>query len=162
MKPSTSKSSDNSDAPASVQYVSFWTVLLRVGGSPPGVRYLIGGGFSMQSALVIGLLPMFRRRTEKPSSFLIGFEVVGWICLLTYAVACIQASNLLLWHLCRTLPPALNVMGFTPYSKADLVWRYGVVTTYLTVPQLAAWLLAGWSNDRWLWRLRPELLPPQE
>ncbi len=135
---------------------------LRIGGSPPAVRYLICGGLPMQSVLVIGLLPMLRQRAEKPTPFLMGFEVVGWICLLTYVVVCIKATNPLIWHLSYTLYPVLNVTCFPSYSTADYVWRYVVVTTYLTVPQIAAALVAGWSNRRCSERLRPELFPSQQ
>jgi hypothetical protein len=121
---------------------------LRMGRSPAANRCLVFAGMPMQIILAIGLLPILRRRRrrETPSRFLVGFEVGGGICLLAYVSACVQATESLVWHLTSTLTPVLNALGFLPYSTADYTCRYGLAMAYLTAPQLAAALVAGWIN----------------
>jgi hypothetical protein len=111
----------------------------------------------MQIILAIGLFPIVRgwRRREKLSRFLVGFELGGAICLLIYVAVCVQSTEFLVRHLTSTLTPLLNAIGFAPYSTADYICRYGLAMAYLTVPQLAAALLAGWINHG---RLRQVLL----
>jgi len=66
-----------------------------------------------------------------------------------YVAVCVRATQVLTWHLSVTLSPWLSVTGFPPYSPADLICRYGLAMLYLTAPQLAAALVAGWLYERW-------------
>jgi hypothetical protein len=127
---------------------------IRLKGSNSTLRFLIVGGLPMQTVLLVGLLHMYRRRREKPSLFLVGFEVAGWMSLLIYASVCVRANESLTWHLSYSLMPLLNATGFRSYSMADYLWRYGIAMSYLTAPQFATALVAGWINQRWSKPLR--------
>jgi hypothetical protein len=122
------------------------------------------GGLPMQIALVIGLLLIFRRRgrTQKPSPFLVGFEVVGWICLLIYVVLCLQAVRSIDRHLSDTLGPLIRATGLRPFSTPDMIWRVVLVTIYVTALQVAIALVAGWINQRWWRQTHPEAVPTIE
>ena len=147
-----------------VAVVSLDCLVIRMARWGPATPYLVFGGPLMQIALVIGLLLMFRRRRrmEKPYPFLVGFEVVGWISLLSYVVLCFQAARSIDRHLGDTLGPLLRVTGFTPLSIPDLICRFILGIAYLTAPQLAIALLAGWIGERWWKQTHPEPAPTNE
>jgi hypothetical protein len=133
----------------------------RAASTPPTMPFLVLGGLPMQSALVIGLLVMFRLRgrMETPFPFLIGFEVAGWICLLMYVVLCFQTPQSIDMHLIDRLSPMLRATGFRRFSAPDWVIRVGLAVSYLTAPQLASALVAGWISQRWWKQTHPEILP---
>jgi hypothetical protein len=125
---------------------------MRARQPAPTLIFLALGGLPMQIALVVGLLITFRRRrTEKPVPFLVGFEVVGSTCLLSYVVICFVAGRSIDMHLSKMLSPLLKTTGFPVFSMPDWVLRVSLAMFYLTAPQLAAAVLAGWIGHRW-WR----------
>jgi hypothetical protein len=126
--------------------------------------FLVIGGLPMQSALVIGLLLVFRRRRrmEKPIPFLVGFEVVGWIAHLIYVVLCLRAAVSLDRHLVETLEPLLRATGFPHFSTPDWIIWTGLAMSYVTAPQLAIAVLAGWISRRWWKQSHAEPVPTQE
>jgi len=127
-------------------------LVMRVASASPIIPFLVLGGLPMQIALVIGLPVMFqrRRRREKPLRFLIGFEVVGWICHLIYVVLCFEiAARSIDRHLGETLGPLLRATGFQPFSTASYICRVALAMSYVNAPQLAAALIAGWISQRW-------------
>ncbi len=146
---------------AIIVIVALDCVEIRMGQASPSLRCLIFGSMPMQNALMIGLLLMFQRRrlTEKPPPFLIGFVAVAGISLLIYVAVCVRASEALTWHLTCTLTPLLSATGFQPYSTADYVCRYALATSYLTAPQLATALVAGWIYERWWTETKCDLTP---
>ena len=101
---------------AIVAIVALDCLVLRV-AIDIGIPYLILSGSPMQIALVIGLLLIFRRRrqTEKPFSFLIGFEVVGWMGHVIYVVLCLQAVGEMGRHIGATPWPLLRAIGLSPF-----------------------------------------------
>jgi hypothetical protein len=119
------------------------------------------GGLPMQIALVTGLLLMSRRRRrmEMQLPFLVGFEVVGWICLLIYFALCFQAAPSINMHLGNTLNPLLNATGLERFSTPDWIIRVGLAMAFLTVPQLAAALVGGWISQRQWRETYPEPAP---
>jgi len=127
-----------------------WAIRLK--GTVSTVRLLVVGALPMLNFLVVGLLFCLGRRTRSriSSTFLVAFEVTGWVALLMFVAVCVQASESLTVHLSYALSPFLNAMGFRPYSPADFVWRYAVAMCYLTAPQLAAAWVAGGITQRWL------------
>ena len=129
-----------------------------------GIPYLILSGSPMQIALVIGLLFMFRRRrqTEKSSSFLIGFEVVGWMGHVIYVVLCVQAVGEMDRHIGATPWTLLRAIGWSPLFDHNILFIYCVTISYVTAPQLAAALFAGWLTQRWWKRTHPETVPTHE
>jgi len=125
---------------------------LAIRGRPDLIIYpLIFGGLPMQIVLLIGLLIWFRRgkRGDKPIPFLMGFEVVGWICLLAYVVLCFQAPQSLDQHLSHTLGPVVRAIGVSRISAADIILRIGAAMTYLTMLQLIPTVIAGWVCTWW-------------
>jgi hypothetical protein len=135
-------------------------VIMRATDPGPILVFLALGGLPMQGVLVIGLLLMFRRRRmEKQFPFPIGFEVVGWICLLVYVVFCFQAARSIDRHLGETLGPLLNATNLAAFSPPDWIIRVGLAMAYLTAPQLAIAVLAGWISRRWWNRAHPERMP---
>ena len=84
-----------------VAVVALDCAALRVARSGPAIPYLVFGGLLMQIALVIGLLRLIRRRRrkEKPYTFIIGFEVIGWISHLCYVILCVHSAESLDTHL---------------------------------------------------------------
>ena len=149
---------------AIVAIVALDCLAIRVTQPAPSLVFLALGGLPMQIALVIGLLLMFRRRRlEKPFPFLIGFEVVGWICLLIYVVLCFQIPGRSIdRHLGETLGPMLRATGLEPFSTPDMICRFSLLLTYLSAPQLAIALLAGWFSQRWWKQAHPEPAPAGE
>jgi hypothetical protein len=116
-------------------------------------------GLPMQGVLAIGLLLMLRRRrrAEKPLPFLVGFEVVGWICLLICLVVCIQTPQAVDEHLAYNLTPLVTAIGFEKFSVPDLICRYSIAMAYLTAPQLALALIAGWiTHSLWKEQTNPQ------
>lgn len=118
----------------------------------------------MQSVLAIGLLLMLRRqeRTGKPLPFLVGFEVVGWTCLLICVAVCVQAPESVDRHLTYNLTPVVTAIGFQQFSIPDLICRYVIAITYLTALQLAVALIAGWISQRFSKQTHPETVPTHE
>jgi hypothetical protein len=126
--------------------------------------FLVIGGLPMQSALMIGLLLVFRwrRRMENPLPFLVGFEVAGWIVHVIYVLLCIQAARAIDVHLVNTLDPLLRATGFTPFSTPDWIIWTGLAMFYVTAPQFLIALVAGWISQR-LWKQsHAEPVPTQE
>jgi hypothetical protein len=125
-------------------------LVLRVTPANLTLIYVIVGGAPVQSALVTGLITMFRRRgqMEKPNPFLIGFEVVGWIGLLIYVAFCFQAPESIDQHVFHVLGPLLDASGFQRFSSPDMIWRLTLIMSLVSAPQLAAALLAGWIIKR--------------
>jgi len=146
---------------AIVALVAVDCLAIRVGRSFRTFNCLIDGALPMQFALAIGLLLMYRLRLrmEKVVPFLIGFEVIGWISLLIYVAVCVLALQTLENHVNYTLGPVVSAIGFQPLSTPDLICRYSITMTYLTAPQLAAALVAGWISQRWWKRTHPGSVP---
>jgi hypothetical protein len=148
---------------AIVVIVALDCLVMRARQPAPTLIFLALGGLPMQIALVIGLLHMFRRRrTERPFPFLIGFEVVGWICLLIYAVLCFQVPRSIDGHMGEALGPLLRATGLQPFSPPDWVIRVGLALSYLTAPQLAAALVGGWIRQRWWKQTHSGRVPTHE
>jgi hypothetical protein len=146
---------------AIVAIVALDSQVMRAGQPATTLIFLALGGLPMQGVLAIGLLIMLRRRrlVRKPVPFLVGFEVVGWICLLIYVVLCFQTAGSIDVHLGNTLNPLLHATGLETFSTSDWIIRVGLAMSFLTVPQLAAALLAGWIGQKWWKRTHPERLP---
>jgi hypothetical protein len=146
---------------AIIAIVALDCLLIRAKQHSVTILFLVLGGSPMQIALMLGLLLMFRRRgrMEKPNSFLIGFEVVGWLCLLIYVVLCFQVSRSIDRHLGDTLGPLLLVTGFRHFSMPDWIIRVGLAMSYLTIPQLTIALVGGWISERWSKRTHPGPVP---
>jgi hypothetical protein len=119
---------------------------------------ILVGGLPMQSALVIGLLLVFRwrRRGDKRLPFLVGFEIGGWIASVIFLAVCVFAPISLDQHLRHILAPFLRATGFEPFSLAYMACILITATSYLTAPQLAAALFAGWISQRWWKQTHPE------
>jgi hypothetical protein len=122
------------------------------------------GGLPMQTVLVIGLSLVFRWRRigDKRLSFLMGFEVGGWISsviLLSVSVFALQSFD---QHLGHILDPAFKATGFKPFSPQDIICRVALGMAYLTALQLAAAVIGGWISQTW-WKLtHPERVPTHE
>jgi hypothetical protein len=147
-----------------VAIVALDCLATRVRVSPATLPCLICGALPMQCVLVIGLLLLFRQRRlrRKPSPFLVGFEVVGWIGLLVYVAVCFQAPRSLDQHLSSTLSPVVSAIGFQRFSTLDYICQYGAASSYLTAPQLAIALVAGWISHWWTRKTHPERVPTHE
>jgi hypothetical protein len=133
-------------------------------GQPVTFVFLVIGGLPMQSALVIGLLLVFRwqRRMEKLLPFLVGFEVGGWIVHVIYVLLCTQAAERIDAHLVNMLDPLLRASGFPPFSTPDWIIWTCLAMFYVTAPQLLIALVAGWISQR-LWKQsHAERVPKQE
>ncbi len=130
-------------------------------GSPLTLYPLCFGGLPMQLVLVIGLLLVLRRRSrkERQLSFLIGFEVVGWLGHLIFVAVCVQAAGSLDNHMVHVLRPLLAVTGFQTYSAVDLTWRIALGLSYLTALQMVPALLGGLISQWWSKRTRPGTRP---
>jgi hypothetical protein len=145
---------------AIVGIVALDCLAIWVGRSPQSAPYLILGGLPLQSALVIGLFIMIRRRRriEKPLPFLFGFEVVGWTCHLIYVAVCVLAAN----SMDNYIHNSLDILNSLLRTHAQITSLVGVITicgmisTSLTAPQLVAAVLAGWFSKRWWKRTHPE------
>lgn len=139
--------------------------VIRMAGWGPAIPYLVLGGLPMQIVLIIFLRLMFRRRRrriEKPQTFLIGFEIVGWIGHLSYVVLCLHAVGSIDRHLTDTLAPPLRAMGFSPFSAADMLVLTVLMSFYVTAPQVAIALVAGWISQRWWKQTRLETAPTHD
>jgi hypothetical protein len=125
---------------------------------------ILVGGLPMQSALVIGLLLVFRwrRRGDNRLPFLVGFEIGGWIASVILLAVCVFAPISLDQHLRHILAPFLRVTGSEPFSLAYMACTLIIATSYLTAPQLAAALLVGWISKRWWKQPHPETVPPRQ
>jgi hypothetical protein len=136
---------------AIIAIVAMDCLIIRATQSNVTLVYVTLGGLPMQGALVIGLLLMYRRRRrlEKPLPFLIGFEVIGWIGHVIYVLLCIQAARRIDVHLLNTLEPLLRATGFQRFSTPDWIIWTGLAMFYVTAPQWAAALFAGWLTQRW-------------
>ncbi len=120
--------------------------------------YLLVGGSPMQIVLAIGLLLMLRRRRrmEKSLSFLVGFEIVGWISLLLYVDFCFRAPLVIDQQLKQALNPLLGATGSGPFSLPVMIYRILLVMVCLTVPQLTVASIAGWFSQQLWKRTQPE------
>lgn len=149
---------------AIVGIVALDCLMIWVGRSPQSGPYLILGGLPLQSALVIGLFIMIRRRRriEKPLPFLFGFEVVGWTSHLIYVAVCVLAANSIYNYMDNSLDILNSLLGATHpriTSVVGVITICGIVTSCLTAPQLAAAVLAGWISQRWWKHTHPEKVP---
>lgn len=146
---------------AIVGIVALDCLVIRVGRSPQSGPYLILGGLPLQSALVIGLFIMIRRRRriEKLLPFLFGFEVVGWTSHLIYVAVCVLAANSIDNYRDNSLDILNSLLGGINAritSVLGVITLCGIVTSCLTAPQLAAALVAGWVSQRWWRQTHPE------
>jgi hypothetical protein len=126
-------------------------LVIRAANSGPAIPLFLVGGSPVQIALVIGLLLVLRRRrrAEKPTSFLAGFLLAGWIGHLIYAVLCIRAAGPIDMELGNILNPTLNATGFRLFSVLDLLPRLTLGSLCLSGPQFAFAFIGGWIGDRW-------------
>jgi hypothetical protein len=149
---------------AIVAIVALDCLAIRLAGSGPAIPFLVFGGLPMQSVLVISLLLLLRRRTRtrRPFPFLLGFVVVGWIGHVIYVLLCTQAARAIDVHLGDMLGPMLQSTGFERFSVADWIIRIGLGTSYLTAPQLASALVAGWISQQWWKQTHSEGGPTHE
>jgi hypothetical protein len=149
---------------AIVALVALDCLAIRVSHSSLAAENAVFVVLPMQSVLAIGLLLMLRRRrrTEKPLPFLVGFEVVGWTCLLICVAVCVRAPESVDRHLTYILTPLVDAIGFQQFSTPDLICRYSIAMTYLSAPQLAVALVAGWISQRWWKQTHPETVPRNE
>jgi len=145
----TTRSFSIAEIMAVIAFAGLECLEIRVAQSSPALRCLIVGSLPMQNALIFGLLLLFGpyRHIVKLRPFFIGFQLSGWVSVLIYLTLWVKAAECVVSHLTGTLPPWLRSAGFQPYSRADLVTRYGLAMSYLTAPQLAAALAAGWINQ---------------
>lgn len=151
---------------AIVGIVALGCLAIWAGRSPQSAPYLILGGLPLQSALVIGLFIMIRRRrrVEKPLPFLFGFEVVGWTIHLIYVAVCVLAANSIDNYRDNSSTILNSLLGTNARitSLVGVITLCGMVTSCLTAPQLAAALVAGWISQQWWKRMHPEGVPTHE
>jgi hypothetical protein len=92
--------------------------------------------------LAVGLLPGFRRRTNRP--FLLGFELFGATALASYSiVASLFAMEVVMPYLHLVTQPLSNCFGRRPHSPAQLLVLYSIATVMLGLPQLVIALAGG-------------------
>jgi hypothetical protein len=154
-------SPSNEEMMAIVGIVALDCLVIGVGRSPQSAPNLILGGLPLQSALVIGLFLMIRRRRriEKPLPFLFGFEVVGWTSHLIYVAVCVLAANSINNYRANSLDILDSLLGGTHAqitSVVGVITICGMLGSCLTAPQLAAAVLAGWISQRWWKHTHPE------
>jgi hypothetical protein len=148
-----------------VAVVAVDCVVMRLASSaPPATPYLVLGGSLMQTALVIGLLLVFRqrRRMEKPNPFLVGFDLLGWIGHLVFVAACVLAAKSISSFMVDVVNLLLGARKGRPHSAAEVILIFGLITSCLTAPQLAIALVGGWINRRWSEQTHPEPVPHHE
>jgi hypothetical protein len=132
-----------------VAVVGFDCWAIRGANKAPIIPFLGFGGLPMQIALMIGLLVFRRRiRMRKPSSFLLGFEVAGWIANLSYVVLCLYAVSSLDSIISYALSPLLSATRLPRFSTLDYALRVVLGMLALTAPQLALAWVAGWINQK--------------